>query len=257
MTMQSLTSSVIGRRVGMIVAAAVLLAGGASLFAGDRAAAQQTGKPQVIIPAAETRIFNGKDLSGWYTFFPSQGVNKDPENIITVQKDGVIKVTGKEFGYFATVNDYAYYHLTFDVRWGDKKYPPREKAVRDSGVLVHMIGPDKVWPQSFECQVQENDFGDIFHIGGISSMVNSKRQNGRVVRSQSFEKPHGEWNTVECIVNGDAVTNIVNGQVVNVATGITRAKNGEGGRLNYGKIAFQSEGAEVYYRNIVIRPLSP
>jgi hypothetical protein len=220
------------------------------------AQAPNADKPlPVVIPRQETALFNGRDFSGWYTFLPSKGRDNDPEKVFTIEDGGVIHVSGKEFGYFATNAPYANYKLRFEVKWGEKKWPPRETAVRDSGVLVHTIGPDKVWPKSFECQVQENDFGDIFHIDGISSVVNGKRQNGRVVRSKMSEKPNGQWNVVELIVNGDAVTNIVNGVTVNTATQITTLQNGKGSRLNFGKIAFQSEGAEVYYRNITVRPL--
>jgi hypothetical protein len=84
--------------------------------------------------------------------------------------------------------------------------------------------------------------------------VNGKRENGRVIRTADFEKPRGEWNTVEVVCFGDRITNIVNGRVVNHATNVSRGKDGTGGPLNHGKISFQSEGAEVFYRNIVIRP---
>lgn len=207
-----------------------------------------------ITPIKETTLFNGRDLTGFYTFVPESGRDNDPKKIFTVE-DGAVHVSGENFGYFATVAPYANYRVRFEVKWGQKKWPPREKAVRDAGVLVHVVGPDKVWPKSFECQVQENDFGDIFHIDGISSVVNGKRENGRVVRTKSWEKPVGEWNTVEVVVSGDAVTNIVNGHIVNVATQITRGQNGTGGKLNFGRIAFQSEGAEIWYRNIVVLPL--
>jgi hypothetical protein len=207
-----------------------------------------------IAPGQEVPLFNGKDLTGWYTFLPSRGVDSDPDQIVTV-KDGVIRISGQEFGYIATVSDYANYHLSFEVKWGEKRWPPRENAPRDSGCLVHAVGPDMVWIRSFECQIQENDFGDIFHVGGISSVVDDKRQNGRVIRTANHEKPHGEWNTVEVICESDTITNVVNGFVVNRAMNVTRGPDGTGGKLNFGKIVFQSEGAEVYYRNIVLRPL--
>lgn len=208
-----------------------------------------------VTPTRPTRLFNDKDLSGWYTFFPSQGVSKDPEKIITVA-DGVIRVTGKEFGYFATKEEYTNYHLVFDVKWGETKWPPRLTAVRDSGVLVHAIGPDKVWIKSFECQVQEKDCGDIHHIGGVSSMVDGQRRANRVVKKSDQEKPHGQWNTIEVICDADTVTNIVNGVVVNTATNVCTNRDGTGPALVQGKIAFQSEGAEVFYRNIMIKPLA-
>ena len=209
-----------------------------------------------VIPTSELRLFNGRDFSGLYTFLPSKGVNNDPEHIFTVEPDGSMHVLGKEFGYFETAVPYANYHLTFEVKWGERKWKPRDgaKTPRDSGCLVHCVGRDVVWQQSFECQVQENDMGDIFLLGGISAFANGKMQNGRVVRKKANEKPHGEWNTVEIICKNDSVTNIVNGFVENEATHLTRKKDGAGSPLNFGKIAFQSEGAEVFYRNIVVKP---
>jgi len=55
------------------------------------------------------------------------------------------------------------------------------------------------------------------------------------------EKPVGEWNTIECIGDGDKITNILNGKTVNAASKCSVTK---------GKILFQSEGAEVFFRKI-------
>jgi hypothetical protein len=241
----------------------VLLAGAAALALPVAAVRAQQKPAPAAVPADERPIlpikaeplFNGRDFSGWYTFLPSKGRDKDPEKVFTVEDGGVIRVTGKEFGYFSTVAPYANYRLTFEVRWGEKKWPPRENAVRDSGCLVHFVGADTVWPTSFECQIQENDFGDIFHIGGVSSVVEGKRQSGRVVRKEMREKPNGQWNTVEVVCDNDTVLHIVNGGEVNRATQVARGKDGSGGPLNAGRIAFQSEGAEVFYRNIRIAPV--
>lgn len=49
------------------------------------------------------------------------------------------------------------------------------------------------------------------------------------------------------ICDGDKVINIVNGVVVNEGTEASVTK---------GKILLQSEGAEVYYRNIKLTPLT-
>jgi hypothetical protein len=59
------------------------------------------------------------------------------------------------------------------------------------------------------------------------------------------EKPHGEWNQLELITDGDSIKYLVNGKVVNEGTRAVPSK---------GRIVFQSEGAEVFYRNIEIRP---
>ncbi len=60
------------------------------------------------------------------------------------------------------------------------------------------------------------------------------------------EKVAGEWNTLECICDGDKITNILNGIVVNAGTNASHTR---------GKILFQSEGAEVFFRRIDLLPL--
>ena len=51
---------------------------------------------------------------------------------------------------------------------------------------------------------------------------------------------------MEVICDGDSITNILNGVVVN---------RGTNSSLTEGKIQFQSEGAELFFRRIEIRPL--
>ena len=61
-----------------------------------------------------------------------------------------------------------------------------------------------------------------------------------------YENAHGEWNLLELYADGDSVKYIVNGKVPNEGAGVKPAR---------GKILFQSEGAEVFFRNIELRPL--
>jgi hypothetical protein len=61
-----------------------------------------------------------------------------------------------------------------------------------------------------------------------------------------LEKPQGEWNLVDLIADGDKVTYKVDGKVMNEGTGANPSR---------GRILFQSEGAEVFFRNIELRPL--
>jgi hypothetical protein len=61
------------------------------------------------------------------------------------------------------------------------------------------------------------------------------------------ESPYGQWTRLEVVAQGDRITNIVNGKVVN-----------EGARssLTEGKILIQSEGAEIFFRRIDLEPLA-
>ena len=57
-------------------------------------------------------LFNGKDLSGWYTFIPHKDdpnadPRTDPKGVFKVE-DGVIHVSGQEFAaYFGSVDSHA------------------------------------------------------------------------------------------------------------------------------------------------------
>jgi hypothetical protein len=64
--------------------------------------------------------------------------------------------------------------------------------------------------------------------------------------TRDVEKPAGAWNRMEVICDGDSITNIVNGHVVNVGTRSS---------LTRGKIILQSEGAEIFFRKFEIRPI--
>jgi len=198
--------------------------------------------------AAAIPLFNGENLDGWYvclSYPDGSDPSVDTKGIFTV-KDGVIRASGEVFGCLTTEKEYENYRLSFEFKWGEKKWPPRENAKRDAGVLVHKVGPDKVWPRSIECQIQEGDCGDFYILDGITLDIDGKAVTGFHKKSADHEKPHGEWNTVEVVCDGGDVTNIINGHVVNHGSNATERK---------GKIILQSEGAEIFYRNIKLTPL--
>ncbi|MCO5945738.1 3-keto-disaccharide hydrolase [Mucilaginibacter flavidus] len=201
----------------------------------------------------ETPLFNGKDFKGWYSFLSSKGKNNDPEKVFSV-KDGLLHITGKEFGYLCTENKYKNFHLVAEFKWGVKKYPPRDADTtkRDNGIMfyVQTDASDKVWPKSIECQIQEGDVGDIWLIDSATVVTDGKRSIPhdfhRIVKKKNAEKPTGEWNIVEVTADKGKITYVVNGEVVNTA---------ESPSLNDGRIIIQSEGAEIYYRKIEIAEL--
>ena len=62
------------------------------------------------------------------------------------------------------------------------------------------------------------------------------------------ERLHGGWNCLELWAAGDTIRYKVNGNLVN---------EGSGSSLRKGKILFQSEGAELWFRKIEMTPLAP
>lgn len=196
-------------------------------------------------------LFKPGDKNHWYVFLEGSQKDKDSLGVFRFE-NGMIHVSGQKFGYIATEESYSNFHLTLEFKWGVKKYPPRENEKRDAGILYNgdIYDGDKVWPRSLECQIQEGDCGDIWLIDSafvIHADTMTKRQPyHRVIKSADGEKPTGEWNKVEVIVRNGDITYLVNGQVVN------KAKNPY---PTAGRIMLQSEGAEIYYRNVELKKL--
>ncbi len=124
------------------------------------------------VPAVRTGppvlSFNGKDLAGFYSYLHDHKY-QDPDHVFSV-KDGLLVISGKEFGGLTTREEYADYHLITEWKWGGKTWPPREKNTRDSGILLHCVGKDGAagghWMQSQECQIIEGGCGDMIVVAG-------------------------------------------------------------------------------------------
>jgi hypothetical protein len=206
-----------------------------------------TVAPKVDVPRA---LFNGRDLKEWslYLQHTAKGIDPraDPKGVFEV-KGSLIHISGEEFGGIMTREVFENYRLVVEFRWGKKKWPPREYAARDSGILVHCVGPEKVWPRSIECQIQEHDCGDFWMVDGTSLKIDGNVEKQYKKKKLDAERPTGEWNTVEVICNGGKITNIVNGVVVNEGTDASVTK---------GRIFLQSEGAEVYYRKVELHAIN-
>jgi len=194
-------------------------------------------------------LFNGKNLNGWYSFIKNRGKNNDSLGVFSVQ-DGLLHITGQEFGYIVTEKKYSDFHLVAEFKWGEKKYPPRENRPRDNGILYYVVDSDRVWPRAIECQVQEGDCGDFWLIDSVTLVIDGVRsqstKNTRVIKKKDNEKPTGEWNRLEIIAQNGKCTHIMNGVVVN---------EGADASIRSGRILVQSEGAEIYYRKIEIEEL--
>jgi hypothetical protein len=212
-------------------------------------------------------LFDGKDLSHFDTFLPSAGLNSDPNHVFTVE-NGLVHISGTEFGYFITRQEYKNYYLRAEFKWGEGTFAPRAGQARDSGILYNIQGPNKVWPRSVEFQINEGCTGDFWMTDGAALTgkdgVRVTGPDGKAVKIDRFdkgvwknvvgyrdptnelEKPHGEWNVVELVNRDGHVWQYVNGKLANEGTDAFPSS---------GRILFQSEGAEVFFRNIKLYPL--
>lgn len=156
--------------------------------------------------------------------------------------DGEVRVSGKPDGYFATKDSYHNYVLRFE--W---KYDRPENLASDdrfegnSGVLLHIQAPHKVWPKCIEAQLYNKDAGKTFAIFG--SKFDGKTDTAAQKRAI---KPVGEWNREEITCKDGAITCTINGVEVCRGTGASPDR---------GPIGFQSEGAPIRFRNMQIKSL--
>ena len=187
----------------------------------------------------EVALFNGKDFSGW-TFCMKD--NADPLQTWSVT-NGVIHCTGQPSGYLRTTQSYSNYFLT--VEWRFLKIAPKAD---NTGILVHMQLPDKVWPMCVQVQGKHNRQGDLFLMAGAEAKEHKGKDANTPVplRGDSVEKPVGEWNKAETICLHNKVTSFINGELKNEITECT---------LNDGFIGIQSEGGDIEIRSIYFSPL--
>ena len=207
-----------------------------------------------------------------------------------------IRISGKVWGGLLTKSAYRDYRLTVEYRWGGATWGERKNRTRDSGVLLHAQGrPGSTrkdfngpWLTSLEFQIIEGGVGDFISVAGFTESgeqvrpamtIRSRKDrdgenvydpkgeprvftSGRVNwwgRSEDWqdklgfrgpndvESPGLEWTRLEAIVNGGHLQYFVNGKLV---------LEGTDASFTEGKIMFQSEGAEIYFRRIDLEPLS-
>ena len=218
---------------------------------------------------------------------PPIGYNNDTLGVFSiVDQDGepVLRISGEIWGGIFTKRDFENYHLQLQFKWGDRKWYPREKPSdkRDSGLLYHGIGThganDLFWLKSQEFQIQEGDCGDFWGVGGTIIDVKAQMQMdsayyynpnaklltfseqseyGRNCKKQpDAENPSGEWNTIDLYCFEGTSVHMVNGIVTMVLHNSRHnTEDGQEVPLTKGKIELQSESAEVFYKDIRIRPI--
>ena len=120
-----------------------------------------------------------------------------------------------------------------------------------------------VWPRSIEAQLIEGGTGDILVVNGAYLTVDGVTKGPRTARSDRpagksvegrtwfaartrIERPHGQWNRLEVLCDGDRVKVWVNGH---------KTLEGTNASPTFGKIVLQSEGAELFFRRLDLFPL--
>ena len=213
------------------------------------------------------------------------GLNKDPKQVFTVVDENgekVIRISGESWGGISTRKEYENFHLQLKFKWGSLSWGQKKGKKKDSGLLYFAVGEHGVdagaWMRSQEFQVEEGNCGDYWGVaGGIEDIPAIKSSDSQYVynpagqlttfsatskagrhckKQNDAENDSGEWNTLDLYCSADTSVHMINGQLMMVLYNSRQTKNGNSLPLKKGKLQIQSEGAEVFYKDIKIRPIA-
>ena len=226
-----------------------------------------------------SNLFNGENFDGWYLKIRS-GDTLLARNVYAIE-DKMIHVFNNEFpdeyelntgkndthGLFYTKKKYSKFILKFEYKWGKKIANNFDEFQYDAGCYYHVYD-DAVWPRGIEYQVRYNHLNNKNHTGDFWASGTSLqwyscngesfclpkdggekqpiRDGEHLAMSETpFNALNDQWNQCEVIVMDDKYAiHKLNGKIVNMATDLS---------VGEGIIGFQSETAEIYYKNILIK----
>lgn len=180
-------------------------------------------------------LFNETNLDGWVN------VNCAPETWTV--RDGLIVCTGIPTGILRTEKQYENYVL--ELEW------KHLKKGGNAGLFLHsdaITAKGQPFSRSIECQILDGNHGDMFAIHGAFLAEDNEKPKGwmRSYPKESRANPAGQWNHYRVESRDGTLTLAVNGKIVTRGYQLYPRK---------GYICLESEGSEVYFRNIKIREL--
>jgi hypothetical protein len=219
---------------------------------------------------------------------PAIGVGGKGDIFSVVSEDGApaLRVSGVTWGSLVHSGDYSAYHLRLEFKFSGQRHAPRLKQPENNGLLYHSHGaPGAVWgtwSRSVEFEIMTGSVGMVVPVGaGVSvastiahdstliapklrfmpgapeARVTGSTTNWNIEASANAEKPVGQWNTLDLYVVRDRAIHVVNGVPVMQLWGLCELQVPDGPcvPLMHGAIQLQSEGAETFFRNIVLEPI--
>ncbi len=233
----------------------------------------QAADPIVSLPAPNDsgwiNLFRGNNDQDFYSHDDKNKRGPFP-NATFQNKDSLVSVSGTPTGHFAFRQPFSYYHLRFKM-----------KHVTDgnAGALLHTREDENglgVYPRSLELQGNSYGMGELWTIGDVwvelpvvdpsarppvykegGIVIQHGNNNDRQCRGSSNPmKPMGQWDVIEAYVYGaDSVRHVVNGittisyKKIRVSPSIDDFTK----PLNSGVIAWQSEGAVIWYKDLEVK----
>ncbi|MDR2384374.1 MAG: DUF1080 domain-containing protein [Tannerella sp.] len=225
-------------------------------------------------------LFNGKNLEGWTVKICGYPAGENFGNTFYVE-DSVLKTQyaaygdtfNGRFGHLYSNAEYSHYKLRLEYRFSGSHAPGAPGwSYLNSGAMLHAQSPESVllnqdFPVSIEAQFLGSDSKVTNTTGNVCTpgtdiYLNETPYTSHCASSTSKNYPYNEWVKAEMIVLGDSIAHHnINGDTVISYTRMTvnagdMNPNIPSGQLKSGRIALQSEGHPVEFRNIEILDLA-
>jgi hypothetical protein len=204
-------------------------------------------------PAGFTALFNGKDLTNWKGLLdgpadsPAVRAKMTPDQLAAAQQkadekmrahwkveNGVLNYDGKG-NSLATAKDFGDFEMFVD--WKIEKGG-------DSGIYLRGSPQVQIWDP-------------VNHPGqpGAGSGGLYNNQKNPAVPLKTADKPVGEWNRFQILMQGDKVTVFLNGETVVLNTPLENYWERDKPIYPTGQIELQHHGSHLEFKNIYIRQL--
>ena len=170
--------------------------------------------------------------------------------------DGLLFCTGKPIGVVRSEKEYENFIMHIEWRHMEtggnsgtfiwSKANARENGLPGDGLEVQMLDPGYLELMAQKGRIVSDAYisGELFGIGDLkvehdNPSMNNQRSRGTELRCNG----KGEWNTYDVVCVDGTVKLSINGKFVNGVSKATQRK---------GYICLESEGGEIYFRNITI-----
>ncbi len=200
-------------------------------------------------------MFAGKNLADWAFHVEKEGVSV--EDVFSFTEDGVLACKGQPFGWIGTKKNHKNFKLAVEYRWPEGVKPT------NSGIFLRANHQkkDSFLPRVIEVQLAHGQAGDLWGFNGMGLPAPatadadriSWRDNGPkigiskgVKHLLDAENEPGQWNVMEIVCSEGLVVVMLNGKIVNWVLNAEQTP---------GKIAFQSEGGPIEFRNALLTEL--
>ncbi len=207
--------------------------------------------PAAIKAQSKTKLFNKKNLQGWYAYEPETGKHDNAEDIFHVEQK-MIRLYGPKAAYLMSEESFKDFELTVEFRWNTDSTFTRKNNKKNSGVMywVPSDTQDMLWPKGIQFQIKEGATGDFVLLQNVTLNVNGETtepgKSAVIKRTVEAANPIGEWNTMVITAKNGSVKQELNGKVVN---------EGLESSVSEGRVLLQYEGYPIDFRKVVIKKL--